>query len=259
MHVNQFSAIKTWTVHVFLWENINAICHVVNYTVTFIEKRWTFSLGKNKLSLHVIMRRPASDNLKLQQNNRKYRRPAAALQCTIACFITYLLFKLNDPDSANAELQILVNQEVVYRIVDMRLRDSSDLKIDSLFFSTFFGGSSEDYACAADTYIYFKNFHIYEWLCKMCGIAIFFYVENKIVARTFISKISILMSDHAGRCVLFSISFMSKIICWADISEFSYSWVTIMVTMWGFVCVFRLICCQNKIWCQNKMVSRTFI
>ena len=44
------------------------------------------------------------------------------------------------------------------------LRTVPTLHISGLFFSTFFGGDSPDYATPSDQYAYFKNFRIYRYL-----------------------------------------------------------------------------------------------
>eukprot|EP00121_Abeoforma_whisleri_P016594 Awhi_evm1s15219 len=70
--------------------------------------------------------------------------------------------KLNTPGKTNGVYQLKVDgvqrgysDEVVYRT-------TSDLGIGGLFFSTFFGGATQDWAPSKDQQIYFKKFKVFE-------------------------------------------------------------------------------------------------
>ncbi|KAK6177815.1 hypothetical protein SNE40_015844 [Patella caerulea] len=65
---------------------------------------------------------------------------------------------LNDVGKDNGFLQIWLDDHLVYTGHDITWRTKDDVKITSIFFSTFFGGSSSDYAATEDTYTYFRNF-----------------------------------------------------------------------------------------------------
>ncbi|WP_371193834.1 polysaccharide lyase [Glaciecola sp. SC05] len=68
--------------------------------------------------------------------------------------------KLNDPDSSNAELQVWINGKPVLDKRNFRLRIGEQGKINSLYFSTFFGGSKAEWAPSKDVYIRFDDFKL---------------------------------------------------------------------------------------------------
>lgn len=69
--------------------------------------------------------------------------------------------KLNDPDAKNAELQVWVDGTMVLNKRDFRLRIGEQGKIDSLYFSTFFGGSRPNWAPSKDVYVRFDDFRVF--------------------------------------------------------------------------------------------------
>jgi len=69
---------------------------------------------------------------------------------------------LNTPGHSDGYIKVFLNDHKVFEIHGIRVRDSSSLKIDGFYFSTFFGGSSDDsWASTQDCYSYFKNFRLY--------------------------------------------------------------------------------------------------
>ena len=65
---------------------------------------------------------------------------------------------LNDPDKSNAELYIWINDELVLEKRNFRLRKDHDLKIDSLYFSTFHGGGSAKWGPHVDSRAFYGDF-----------------------------------------------------------------------------------------------------
>ncbi|USN58569.1 MAG: hypothetical protein H6767_00100 [Candidatus Peribacteria bacterium] len=59
-------------------------------------------------------------------------------------------------------LVVYVDGQEVYRNESMVYRETDDLVVDSVLFSTFFGGSDPTWATPVDTKTYFKNF-VVEW------------------------------------------------------------------------------------------------
>lgn len=70
--------------------------------------------------------------------------------------------RLNDVGVSNGTINVLVDGKNVYTKNDVTLRVSDDVKISSLFFSTFFGGKDDSYSSTKDTSIDFRDFKISE-------------------------------------------------------------------------------------------------
>jgi hypothetical protein len=68
--------------------------------------------------------------------------------------------QLNTPGQSNGWVQIWIDQKPVFRAEQLNFRDVSSLKIDGLFFSTFFGGNDRSWATPKDVYIDFADFAI---------------------------------------------------------------------------------------------------
>ncbi|XP_046375124.1 uncharacterized protein LOC124148193 [Haliotis rufescens] len=66
--------------------------------------------------------------------------------------------KLNTPGKQDGTAKVWYNGKQVYEINNVNFRTKSSVTIDGIFFSTFFGGSSPDWAPTRDSYVYFKNF-----------------------------------------------------------------------------------------------------
>ncbi len=67
---------------------------------------------------------------------------------------------LNDPGQKNGKLALELDGTRWFEIEGLNFRDSGDLKIDTFYFSTFFGGNDMTWASPDDVYIYFKNFKV---------------------------------------------------------------------------------------------------
>ncbi|KAI8342978.1 hypothetical protein BC941DRAFT_447826 [Chlamydoabsidia padenii] len=66
--------------------------------------------------------------------------------------------QINDPPSqSNGVLQIWQDNQLVMNMNGLQFRTTNAVAISSLMFSTFFGGSTAEYATPHDTYSYFKN------------------------------------------------------------------------------------------------------
>lgn len=68
--------------------------------------------------------------------------------------------KMNDPGVANGVFQIWLNEQLVLDQQDRLVRLTPKLKIDSMYFSTFFGGGDKQWATSKDETIYFDDFEI---------------------------------------------------------------------------------------------------
>jgi hypothetical protein len=66
--------------------------------------------------------------------------------------------QLNTPGQANGSVTVWVNGRQVFQQTDMVYRTSDGLKIDGLFFSTFFGGGDASWASPTDQYAEFAAF-----------------------------------------------------------------------------------------------------
>lgn len=69
--------------------------------------------------------------------------------------------KLNTPGQKDGEIQVWVNNQEALLIDTLRFRLIDTIKIDKFYFSTFYGGSSPDWAPLTDQHIYFDEFKIY--------------------------------------------------------------------------------------------------
>ena len=68
--------------------------------------------------------------------------------------------RLNTPGQNDGIIEGWVDGQLVLRETGMRFRDTSDIKIEGLLFSTFFGGNTSDWAPSRDETIDFDNFII---------------------------------------------------------------------------------------------------
>ena len=72
---------------------------------------------------------------------------------------------MNNPaSSSNGYLAYYVDGNKIFEIDNLKIRNSNSNRIpDQLFFSTFFGGSTPDFAaeCDPECYTYYKNIRIY--------------------------------------------------------------------------------------------------
>jgi hypothetical protein len=69
---------------------------------------------------------------------------------------------LNDPDKFNGRVKLWVDEKLVIDEEGFQFRTISSLKIDAIFFSTFFGGNDNTWATPNDTHIDLDNFAISE-------------------------------------------------------------------------------------------------
>ncbi len=70
--------------------------------------------------------------------------------------------KLNTPDRKDGEIQAWVDNQQVLSIDTLRFRAIDTIKIDKFYFSTFYGGSTPDWAPLKDEYIYYDEFKIFD-------------------------------------------------------------------------------------------------
>lgn len=68
--------------------------------------------------------------------------------------------RINSPDGKDALIQAWVDGRLVMEKSDFRLRLGDQGEIDSLYFSTFHGGNSEEWAPLNDSHVQFDDFHI---------------------------------------------------------------------------------------------------
>ncbi len=67
--------------------------------------------------------------------------------------------KMNTPGQADGIIRVSVDGRQVYNQTDALIRRDASLKIDSMYFSTFFGGN-EDWKTSKDEVVYFDDFEI---------------------------------------------------------------------------------------------------
>jgi len=67
---------------------------------------------------------------------------------------------MNTPGQNDGIIQAWLDGEMVLDAQNIRFRDTSTFKIDTLYFSTFFGGSSEIWEAAKDEQAYYDDFVI---------------------------------------------------------------------------------------------------
>ena len=67
---------------------------------------------------------------------------------------------LNQPGKSNGVIQVWVNNQEVLTLKNLLFRTSKNLKIEGIFFSTFFGGSDYSWATPKDVYVDFTTFSI---------------------------------------------------------------------------------------------------
>ena len=65
---------------------------------------------------------------------------------------------MNTPGSSDGIIQAWLDDELVLDRQDVRFRTTSALKIDTLYFSTFFGGSSAVWEATKDEHVYYDDF-----------------------------------------------------------------------------------------------------
>jgi hypothetical protein len=69
--------------------------------------------------------------------------------------------KLNiNMTTASGTIAVWKNDKLVLSLQNLYIRTYGDVFIKGIFFSTFFGGSTEDWACKKNEYTYFKNFKL---------------------------------------------------------------------------------------------------
>ena len=68
--------------------------------------------------------------------------------------------KLNTPGQHDGVVQAWQNGQLVFEREGMRFRDTADVQIDKLMFSTFFGGNDGSWAPTQDEHIDFDDFVI---------------------------------------------------------------------------------------------------
>ncbi|KAI9485052.1 hypothetical protein BDB00DRAFT_773747 [Zychaea mexicana] len=65
--------------------------------------------------------------------------------------------QMNDPGKNNGELRVWQDGHSVIDLKGLVFRNQKSFAVSSVLFSSFFGGSSKEYATPKDTYTYFKN------------------------------------------------------------------------------------------------------
>ena len=96
------------------------------------------------------------------QEDKEYWVGANSNRSTMQSGVWYHLtqrVKMNDPGQANGIIQIWLDGELVHDQHDALFRTVAELKIDIMYFSTFFGGNSA-WATSKDETVYFDDFVI---------------------------------------------------------------------------------------------------
>ena len=68
--------------------------------------------------------------------------------------------RLNTPGRADGEVQVQFDGDVMFELKGLTFREDLSIQIDSLYFSTFFGGGTLEWASTADVFTYYKNFKV---------------------------------------------------------------------------------------------------
>lgn len=68
--------------------------------------------------------------------------------------------KLNTPGQTNGEVRVWIDEKLVLEQDGLIFRTIEDLKIEGIFFSTFFGGGDPSWATPVNTYADFANFAV---------------------------------------------------------------------------------------------------
>lgn len=68
--------------------------------------------------------------------------------------------RLNQPGVADGRVRVWLDGQLVLDQVGLIFRSVDSLKVDGIFFSTFFGGSDESWATPEDVYVDFANFTV---------------------------------------------------------------------------------------------------
>ncbi|XP_041378355.1 uncharacterized protein LOC121390574 [Gigantopelta aegis] len=66
--------------------------------------------------------------------------------------------KLNTPGRTDGVIRVWFNHKLVYEEENVSIRQTDSVKIDGIFFSTFFGGGDSSWASTRDTFTCYKNF-----------------------------------------------------------------------------------------------------
>ncbi|KAG0662001.1 hypothetical protein C6P46_003706 [Rhodotorula mucilaginosa] len=78
------------------------------------------------------------------------------------CFQGQKVVILNsEPDLANGYLALYAGEKLAIELTDVVFRVNTTVTATAMMFSTFFGGSSADYAATADCWSYFRNFQFF--------------------------------------------------------------------------------------------------
>ncbi|OZJ01829.1 hypothetical protein BZG36_04784 [Bifiguratus adelaidae] len=65
--------------------------------------------------------------------------------------------KLNDPSQSNGILQVWANGNLAINMNNVKYHTTNMVLLNIFFFSTFFGGNTQDYATTSTTYTYYKD------------------------------------------------------------------------------------------------------
>ena len=68
-----------------------------------------------------------------------------------------LYLKLNDPQHCNGTIRLTVNGSIVFNYTEYVFRECSHIKIDTILFVMFYGGSNESWAPTKESKAYFKD------------------------------------------------------------------------------------------------------
>ncbi|KAF7315650.1 hypothetical protein MIND_00080500 [Mycena indigotica] len=73
-----------------------------------------------------------------------------------------MLVQMNNPvDIANGNIQVYFNNVLAFAQSNMQIRTTTNLTINGLYFSTFFGGADDSWATPETTHTYFRNLQLW--------------------------------------------------------------------------------------------------
>ncbi|CAH1788472.1 unnamed protein product [Owenia fusiformis] len=70
--------------------------------------------------------------------------------------------RMNTPGRRDGTLRVWIDGRRILSMTDISYRGASSVSTNAIYFSTFFGGSTSEWASATDTYTYYKNFEVWD-------------------------------------------------------------------------------------------------
>ena len=162
------------------WHTIRQVD--VHFTITMSREYIAHSLSLVRHVSSLLLHRPDSRLLVVKSrilwmiHYFQYIAPCfqyivSCFQYIVSCFqyipLYFQYIQMNNPNTSNGVMRYYLDGVLRFEISGLRIRNVSAVYPDTLYFSTFFGGSSTRYFAAPnDCYIYFRRFRIFNWTLK---------------------------------------------------------------------------------------------